>query len=357
MAASPRIFFFFGWPPASAMVLSSIGPSRPRQLIWRPACSGLVAAIVISLCSPGTGEAQVETLFTIGVETGDPMLVFGEIADVAVDAAGNIYVLDAYERQVRVFDSTGGHRQTVGRRGAGPGEFRVPRALAVSRGFLHVLDQANVRVTRYAIADSLRYVDDRRTPFPGYDLCVSSNRFFVLGYFEQLFVHELQLRDLENIHSFAEPLFEHPMLRRRTYRNIDCIADRVLTFAGEWGRIAEYLLSGRKLRELIVSDFQEIKIDLLQNGGLRFSVPDRGWYHWTLGAFPKADTVVVQVGQVAGDFRGDPDHTPDITWIGFAPGGTEVWRRTAPFRVVTYDSGRLYGVSTDPYPHVVVGRW
>ncbi|HXG44415.1 MAG TPA: 6-bladed beta-propeller [Gemmatimonadales bacterium] len=66
----------------------------------------------------------VETL-RIQPPEGSP----GELVEplhVAADAAGRIYVADQKPAVVKQFDANGGFIRTIGREGAGPGEFRVP---------------------------------------------------------------------------------------------------------------------------------------------------------------------------------------------------------------------------------------
>jgi DNA-binding beta-propeller fold protein YncE len=52
------------------------------------------------------------------------------------------------QHQVRVFDAvTGAHLQDIGKRGSGPGEFNLPRDVAIGKdGRLYVVDGGNFRV-------------------------------------------------------------------------------------------------------------------------------------------------------------------------------------------------------------------
>lgn len=50
--------------------------------------------------------------------------LFGQIAGIALDRLGRIYVGDSRARDVRVFNADGTHLRTLGRDGSGPGEFR-----------------------------------------------------------------------------------------------------------------------------------------------------------------------------------------------------------------------------------------
>jgi hypothetical protein len=82
-----------------------------------------------------------EPLVVIGVEAGDEHQQFYHIGGVAVLGADRIAVLNAGTSEVRVFDMAGRYLMTVGRRGAGPGEFQYPRLLtAFGRDSLLVYD-------------------------------------------------------------------------------------------------------------------------------------------------------------------------------------------------------------------------
>jgi DNA-binding beta-propeller fold protein YncE len=79
---------------------------------------------------------------------------FSRLASVTVDPAGQrLYAVDlggvsSEQHRVRVFDAqTGAHLMDIGRRGSGPGEFNLPRDLAIGLdGRLYVVDGGNFRV-------------------------------------------------------------------------------------------------------------------------------------------------------------------------------------------------------------------
>ena len=79
---------------------------------------------------------------------------FSRLSSVTVDPGGTrVYAVDlggvsSEQHLVRVFDAvTGEHLQDIGRRGSGPGEFNLPRDMAIGRdGRLYVVDGGNFRV-------------------------------------------------------------------------------------------------------------------------------------------------------------------------------------------------------------------
>ncbi len=79
---------------------------------------------------------------------------FSRLSSVTVDPAGQrVYAVDlggvtSDQHRVRVFDArSGAHLMDIGRRGSGPGEFNLPRDLAIGLdGRLYVVDGGNFRV-------------------------------------------------------------------------------------------------------------------------------------------------------------------------------------------------------------------
>jgi len=86
-----------------------------------------------------------------GSTTGED--VFGSVADVDIDPAGRVYVLDRFDKEIRVFDTSGVYLRTIGRQGSGPGELKSPTALDWGPGLrLWVLDGGNGRFTVFDTA-------------------------------------------------------------------------------------------------------------------------------------------------------------------------------------------------------------
>ncbi|CAB1367709.1 6-bladed beta-propeller [Denitratisoma oestradiolicum] len=81
--------------------------------------------------------------------------VFDRLSSVSVDGTGvRLYVVDiggvsSEHHRVRVFDAQNGdHLFDIGKRGSGPGEFNLPRDLAIGKeGRLYVTDGGNFRVS------------------------------------------------------------------------------------------------------------------------------------------------------------------------------------------------------------------
>ena len=86
----------------------------------------------------------IEEVIRFGAAEGPGQLV--EPGAMGVDGAGRVYVVDRKPMMVKVFDSTGTFVRSIGREGAGPGEFRVA-FIAVHGATLVVQDPMNARTS------------------------------------------------------------------------------------------------------------------------------------------------------------------------------------------------------------------
>lgn len=95
------------------------------------------------------GELDLEETLRV-TEGGNYYL--GQIFDVAVDENGRIYVADGAASNVKVFSPDGTLRDTIGRKGEGPGEFRrAPTQITLARGdSMFVLDSYAGQVSIFA---------------------------------------------------------------------------------------------------------------------------------------------------------------------------------------------------------------
>jgi hypothetical protein len=113
-------------------------------------------------------ELRIGTASGVGPES------FGQIAALAVDDSGRIFVLDNQARELRVFGPAGEHLRTIGRQGGGPGEFGNPVGLAIhpGEGTIWVVDPGNGRYTVFGPDGELvethpRLIGYFAWPFPG----------------------------------------------------------------------------------------------------------------------------------------------------------------------------------------------
>jgi sugar lactone lactonase YvrE len=109
----------------------------------------------------------------IGSRDGNGPEAFANVVDVTIDPLGRVWVADAQQRQIRVFESNGRHVRSIGRRGAGPLEFGGIAGMAwAPDGRLWVLDDGNARFAVYDTTGTLVATHPRTSmlttsPWPG----------------------------------------------------------------------------------------------------------------------------------------------------------------------------------------------
>ncbi len=99
--------------------------------LWSP---GLIAQepprTQITFSKSGTARLDLAERLHIG-SAGGQHDAFGQIMDATLDSRGRVFVADNSLHAVVVFDSNGKYLTTIGRQGAGPGEFSVAGRLAM----------------------------------------------------------------------------------------------------------------------------------------------------------------------------------------------------------------------------------
>jgi hypothetical protein len=90
---------------------------------------------------------------TIGLTSGDEAYLFGRLVDATRLETGHIALADGQMNQPRIFDSTGKHVVTYGRKGQGPGGFLSIAAVVAQKGdALLVRDQLAVRYSTFTVS-------------------------------------------------------------------------------------------------------------------------------------------------------------------------------------------------------------
>jgi len=149
-------------------------------------------------------EWQIVEEVRIGSAEGDGPEVFGRITDYTVDAEGRFYVFDGEAQDLRVFGVDGEHVRTIGRKGAGPGEFNQVMGMDWALdGTLWLVDPNNNRVSVFdtsgVFVEGLPtqggfmmwpwpggFDDQGRFYTPGYDTGEGGIRFFLIQMDENL---------------------------------------------------------------------------------------------------------------------------------------------------------------------------
>lgn len=130
----------------------------------------------VTATPPKWGAAvKLRPVFSIGALDGPDEYAFGRIDGVAVDRRNTMYVLDAQDVQIRAFDASGKFLRNVGRKGAGPGEYRSVVGMDVTAdSVLVIMDMSNARVTYFAPSGKVirSFTDARITSFGGHEMVV-----------------------------------------------------------------------------------------------------------------------------------------------------------------------------------------
>ncbi|HCS47400.1 MAG TPA: hypothetical protein DIW61_03770 [Candidatus Aminicenantes bacterium] len=113
---------------------------------------GIFSGLFFSLAAGSNGgEKKTFTLkedLAIGVESGDENLLFAEVADIGLDAAGNIFILDWSNFRIQKFDAAGKFQKSIVlKKGQGPEEVAMLGGAAVSpSGMICVLDRGGNKI-------------------------------------------------------------------------------------------------------------------------------------------------------------------------------------------------------------------
>ena len=139
-------------------------------------------ATLLQGCDPPIPEEWVvdlEPVMTLGEEPATSETAFYTPLDLGFDDANNLYVLDAGNARVHVFDRQGHYRSTLGRPGEGPGELSEPTALWVEPdGEVLVADAGNRRIQPFGASGAA--LDPITLAHVPLDVVATGNNLFVL---------------------------------------------------------------------------------------------------------------------------------------------------------------------------------
>jgi hypothetical protein len=158
------------------------------------------------------GEKRIFTLkkdLAIGVESGDENLMFGSVADIGLDAAGNIIILDWNNSRIQKFDAAGKFlKSIVLKQGQGPEEVAMLGGAGVGpSGMVCVLDRGGNKIL--ILSAEGEYVRFFKLDFQATYLgCLEGDRIVVLGLDQDKILHLFD-KDGQLLSSFGDP-FEVP---------------------------------------------------------------------------------------------------------------------------------------------------
>lgn len=133
------------------------------------ACS--LASIAVAQSAPATWTIEARPSVRIGARFGSGAEEFTRLTGVLRGARGQFVIVD--ELSLKYFDRTGRHLRTMGRRGAGPGEFRtIMSARSCGHDAVFAYDPSLMRITVVSGQGELVTVRDLRAlglQVPAYD--------------------------------------------------------------------------------------------------------------------------------------------------------------------------------------------
>jgi hypothetical protein len=236
-----------------------------------------------------TPRVALEPIRVLGdVDTADENMAFYMPSMIAVDGAGNLFVLDTGNHRIQKFGPDGRFLATLGRQGQGPGEFYYPAWLAIDdTGFLYVTDPNNQRIEVLA-ADgkdhkTIKGLDQGAGPvFLGKsgELVTGSPRWLLVMNPDEKKPETLPKlvkvldRDGKPLRAFGEPVdFKNDLVNRsanETIMTVDAAGQVYLVFPVQ-NRIEKYAADGRLLwradRELPYSMEIKDKGEVKRDGG------------------------------------------------------------------------------------------
>jgi sugar lactone lactonase YvrE len=305
----------------------------------------------------------------IGDEHRDGPALFGTITGVAMDGAGNVYVLDGIDHSVRAFSPTGTHLGSAGRPGRGPGDLNQPLSLwhdGVAK--LYVVDR-NEGISVFDTRDgSPRYSHRFGAELRPTAMCVLDRAILVAALRDGGVLHELS-----SGHVIRRSMGE--LFRRDTHPEIQATFDReqlVMTCDAERGRIfvAEghhqlvraYDGGGRVLWQTSLPDYSGYRV-----------APDRRlpnavavfWGEFTTRTLMlvEPDLLVIQAHHQTR--RRDPSRsgalTPTdhgiVTYVLSASTGAVLTRQYGvPFFLAATNGNEVAAYHDEPFPRVFLAR-
>jgi hypothetical protein len=110
---------------------------------------------------PLTGQPR--QLFSLGAEDGEDWELLAGVRSVAFDAKDNLYILDANNHRVLVFDANGRFVRKISKKGEGPGELMSPVSMTVDAGGTVVISDLGRRAFSLFKPDG---TFSKNVPFP-----------------------------------------------------------------------------------------------------------------------------------------------------------------------------------------------
>lgn len=146
--------------------------------------SGLENVIVLNPDREPLHTLQLDSIFTVGNED---QVLFSRLTNIAVDKSGKLFAAEGMRgrTEIHVFDQYGVYKNSIGRDGSGPGEFRSIRDLTVVDDNLFVLDFNLRRVQSFSTTsyelDKVAVLNPSEWDISGENSAVFPDQIYPLG--------------------------------------------------------------------------------------------------------------------------------------------------------------------------------
>ncbi|RME20758.1 MAG: hypothetical protein D6800_12830 [Candidatus Zixiibacteriota bacterium] len=294
--------------------------------------------------------------------------MFGEVTDVVQDPKGNLYVLDALNGTIKLYDREARFLGSFARPGHGPNELFIPVAFELLGDSLLLVAQKNRVVKTFRLEGTARIVETASftLDFNPEDLCWMRDRIYVRGYRPDstgtgtiIHVYDLQGKEMA---SFGEPYeAEHPLMRSilSAGNTIVCLPSEgiVATSYTYLPSIRAYTTAGERLWSARFADFQPVNVRMARTASgspeLRFGRPFAGMdMVEALLALPEGLLLVQTLEAV------DLGIEPNLHSFIMDPAGkTAAYAGSTLWRARSSNGNTLFFTSNVPYPQLRIARY
>jgi hypothetical protein len=186
-------------------------------------------------------ESLVASIQDLKIETGinksneDYTNLFGFIIDVVIDSKNRIYILDERRQDVSIFSENGEFINTIGGKGAGPGETESAKSLSIYNDEWLLINNFN-RVEVYLLKeDEIIFYKTVNFDKPVSNLCVINNTLYtyspiaIANYTDSdkhsfPLIHAYSMPDLNHMFSFGESYKSEslPIISQLSFGELSC---------------------------------------------------------------------------------------------------------------------------------------
>lgn len=295
---------------------------------------------------------------SIGSLDGAEPYVFGEITD-AVSTPLGIVIIDSRLNSVRMFDAHGRFLETIGRAGAGPGEFVHPIAATVDGFNLFILDDGTERISVFNIRGRrATYIRAITLPFSAFDVCTIDGKLAVLGFYKGRTIHLFDSQKGLVTRSFG-PTWgpNHPLLNRTLAQGfLACSTNPKLVVAVSAliPDVRAFRPDGSLAWEQHIQGFVPVALTPAPANGVTYSEPPEGFNHAVLSLVAlMGNRILLQYGKITKASTGLHD-TEDVNSIVYDSNGRLISFQDNLPRIVSSRMAIAVSAADDPFPSAAI---